>query len=165
MSAQTPPHTPQPPRPLRIGEEGIFAGDWALTYDPATGRHRVPVGFPGLLIDWWNGFAVWSCSRPVAEAVVADQQCLRDQVTHTLTGQGLTGTALRAELDLQAAPMVWDGADIIVDQTRLHGPADGLSRISPDQRGRYVICGWRWTWTLVDPTDCDRVADDAGGLR
>jgi len=32
------------------------------------------MGSVGTLIDWWNGWAVFSCTRPVAEAVVAQQQ-------------------------------------------------------------------------------------------
>lgn len=49
------------PDNLRIGSIGVFAGDWACTGRPP----RIPVGFVGVLIDHWNGLAVWRCTREV----------------------------------------------------------------------------------------------------
>ena len=65
------------PDRIRIGSVGVFAGDWAWTSD-AAGAMRIPVGFVGTLIDRWNGWAVFTCTRQVAEAIVADQRGLYD---------------------------------------------------------------------------------------
>ncbi|GIJ49386.1 hypothetical protein Val02_62720 [Virgisporangium aliadipatigenens] len=72
------------PDNVRIGSIAVFAGDWAWTGQPP----RIPVGFVGTLIDYWNGFAVWLCGREVAEAVVADQQRLRDAERVRLAEEG-----------------------------------------------------------------------------
>ena len=78
------------PKSLDIGSIGVFAGDWAWTGTPA----RIPVGFVGVLIDRWNGFAVWRCTREVAEAVAADQERMREQERARLAEGGLTGDDL-----------------------------------------------------------------------
>jgi hypothetical protein len=54
--------------------------------------------------------------------------------------------------------MYWDGDEIVVDQRVTYGEEDGVSRVAPDEQGPYVVNGWRWTWTKVDPADCDRIA-------
>src|SRR6266542_4210709 len=64
------------PDNLRLGGTGVFAGDWAWTDGP-DGSSRIAVGFVGVLIDTWNGWAVFRCSREVAEAIGADQPGLR----------------------------------------------------------------------------------------
>ena len=56
------------PDRLRIGGVGVFSGDWAWT-TAADGADRIAVGYVGTLIDTWNGWAVFSCTRPVAEAI------------------------------------------------------------------------------------------------
>jgi hypothetical protein len=146
------------PDRLRLGGTGVFAGDWAVTAASDDSPPRVPVGFVGVLIDIWNGWAVFTCAREVAEAIVADQWRLRDAERARLRAQGLRGAALTARLDEAFASMWFDGDDIVVDERATHGDTDGLSRISPDTHGRYVVNGWNWTWTAVDPADCDRIA-------
>jgi len=146
------------PDRLRLGGTGVFAGDWALTAATDDSPPRVPVGFVGVLIDTWNAFAVFACAREVAEAIVADQQRLRDAERARLHTEGVRGPALTARLDEAFAPMWFDGDEIVVDERATHGDADGLSRIGPDEQGRYVVNGWNWTWTAVDPADCDRIA-------
>ena len=71
------------PDRVRPGGVGVFSGDWARTSGP-DGGDRIEVGFVGTLIDRWNGWAVFSCTRPVAEAIVADQQRHRDEYRHRL---------------------------------------------------------------------------------
>jgi len=146
------------PDALRIGGVGVFAGDWART-EPAHGQPaRIPVGFVGVLVDRRNGFAVFAVTRAVAQAIVADQQRLRDSAAAGLSDAGLDGEAVQATLDELYAPMRFDGDAIVVDQRRTYvdHPA-GLLRVTPDADGRYTI-GWGWAWLAVDPADCDRIA-------
>ncbi|MER7894286.1 hypothetical protein ABTX15_31215 [Micromonospora sp. NPDC094482] len=72
------------PDQVRLGGPGVFAGDWAWTPNP-NGELRIPVGFAGTLVDTWNGWAVFTCTREVAEAIVADQQEARDRYRQHLT--------------------------------------------------------------------------------
>jgi hypothetical protein len=141
------------PDNLRIGSIGVFAGEWAWTGQPA----RIPVGFVGTLIDDWNGWAVWRCTREVAEAVVADQQLRRAVERARLAGQGLTGADLDRRVDESVTPVWFDGDDLVLDETAQYGePAIDRQRPGPD--GRYCPMGYRWTWSAVDPAACDRVA-------
>ncbi|WJK33152.1 hypothetical protein [Solwaraspora sp. WMMA2065] len=147
------------PRHVMVGDLGVFAGDWAA-YDH-NGRTRYPTGFVGRL-DAQRGrdgqYAVFSCDRSVAEAIIAEQERLRDDTRRRLTAEGLRGPDLDAEVDLVCAPLYFAGDEIIMDERLVHGEADGLSRICPDADGRYTICAWVWEWRSVDPADCDRVA-------
>lgn len=143
------------PDRLRIGSVGVFAGDWAWIDGP--NGPRIPVGFIGTLIDTWNGWAVFACTRDVAEAIVTEQELLRGQERHRLAALGLTGEALDTQVD-DITPMHFDGAEIVVDERRNYGGDDAVSRIGPAEDGRYVVNGWSWTWTAVDPTACDRIA-------
>jgi hypothetical protein len=79
------------PDRIRIGSVGVFAGDWACT-PTADGAMRIPVGFVGTLIDRWNGWAVFTCTRPVAEAIVAEQQQTRDRLRQDILARGVDGT-------------------------------------------------------------------------
>ncbi|MFY1673999.1 hypothetical protein ACN27G_29270 [Plantactinospora sp. WMMB334] len=146
------------PHHVMVGDLGVFAGDWAA-YDQH-GRTRYPTGFLGRL-DAQRGrdgqYAVFSCDRDVAEAIVAEQERLRDETRQRLTAEGLRGPDLDAEVDLAYAPLRFEGDEIVMDERRVHGGADGLSRICPDADGRYTICAWQWEWRTVDPADCDRV--------
>ncbi|MFI6163070.1 hypothetical protein ACIA59_24350 [Micromonospora haikouensis] len=146
------------PHHVMVGDLGVFAGDWAA-YDHH-GRTRYPAGFIGRL-DAQRGrdgqYAVFSCDRDVAEAIVAEQERLRDETRQRLTAEGLRGPDLDAEVDLAYAPLRFDGDEIVMDERLVHGEADGISRIRPDADGRYAICAWQWEWRTVDPADCDRV--------
>jgi hypothetical protein len=138
------------PDNVRIGSIGVFAGDWAWTGEPP----RIPVGFIGTLIDYWNGWAVCRCTREVAEAVVADQQRLRQAERARLVELGKTGTVLDRAVDEYAPPLWFDGDDLVLDETALYGePA--IDRQSPVEDGRYCPMGFNWTWTVASP----------GGLR
>lgn len=144
------------PTRIDIGDRGVFAGDW--TCYERDGVWRFPVGFVGTLVDWWNGWAVFTCTRDVAEAIVAQQQQLRDAERRRLHESGLSGQELAESLDETIGSMHWDGEDIIVDEAAQYGPDHGISRISPDPDGLYNVNGWRWTWQVVNPADCDSVA-------
>ncbi|WP_212994985.1 hypothetical protein [Actinoplanes auranticolor] len=61
------------PDRVHVGGAGVFSGDWMRTY-PDDGPDCLRMGFVGTLIDRWNGWEVFSCTRPVADAIVAEQQ-------------------------------------------------------------------------------------------
>jgi hypothetical protein len=142
-----------------FGGPGVFAGDWAWTAN-ADGEMRVPVGFVGTLVDTWNGWAVFTCTRAVAEAIVADQQATRDRYRRHLAEQGITGERQDSMLDESMARLCFDGDVIVADETRVHDDPDALERISPDAHGQYLVMGRAWTWMPVHPYDCDRIAGD-----
>jgi hypothetical protein len=147
------------PDRLRIGGVAVFAGDWAWT--PADdGTMRIPVGFVGTLIDTWNGWAVFSCTRDVAEAIVADQQRSRAAYREQLRAQGVAGEELDRRLDQALASLVFDGDTIVADQRGVSGDPEAIERIAPDADGRYVVMGRSWCWEAVDPADCDRIVGD-----
>ncbi|MET7968766.1 DUF4314 domain-containing protein [Micromonospora sp. NPDC005305] len=147
------------PDQVRLGGPGVFAGDWA--WAPGDdGQLRVPVGFVGTLVDAWNGWAVFTCTRGVAEAIVADQQAARDRYRRDLAVRGVSGAAQDRMVDEALARMRFDGDVIHVDQTVAYGDPDAVERIAPDTQGRYVVMGRSWTWIAVHPYDCDRIVGD-----
>ncbi|MFJ6199144.1 DUF4314 domain-containing protein [Micromonospora sp. NPDC092111] len=145
------------PDAVRLGGPGVFAGDWAYTPN-AAGQMRIPVGFVGTLIDQWNGWAVFRCTRQVAEAIVADQQTHRDQLRQRLLNDGAFATAVDRQVDESLGRMCFDGDVIVADDSRVQDDPDAIDRISPDADGQYVVMGWNWTWLSVHPYDCDRIA-------
>ncbi|MCO1593766.1 hypothetical protein M8C17_01140 [Micromonospora sp. RHAY321] len=76
------------PDRVRLGGQGVFARDWAWTPNP-DGDLRIPVGFAGTLVDRWNGWAVFTCTREVAEAIVADQQEACGRYRRQLAADGI----------------------------------------------------------------------------
>ncbi len=145
------------PDRVHVGGPGVFAGDWAWTAN-ADGDMRIPVGFAGTLVDTWNGWAVFTCTRQVAEAIVADQQEARDRHRRQLAASGVTGERLDRIVDEALARLWFDGDVIVADETRVHDDPAAIDRIAPDAQGRYVVMGRAWTWTAVHPYDCDRIA-------
>lgn len=144
---------PRPDR-LRIGDPGVFAhhGLTGTGGDP----EGFPVGYCGRLEDWWHGWAVWSTTRDVIEAMVTEQHRLRHIATGRLSADGYTGAELATRLDAALPPMYFDGTDLIVDESpNFHEP---VTRTSPGHDGRYIPMGWHWTWVAVDPARCDRIA-------
>ena len=136
------------------GGVGVFAGDWAWVKHPDRGL-RAPMGFVGVLIDTWDGWAVFSCTRDVAEAIVADQQRIRDEFRDRLEAEGHTGDDLTQRLNDSVPAMWFDGQEIVI---AAEGGPEDVDRISPGPDGRYVVQGWTWTWMAVDPANCDRIA-------
>ncbi len=147
------------PDRVRIGDVGVFSGDWALTAGP-DGTDRIAVGFVGNLIDHWNGWAVFSCTREVAEAIVADQQRHRDQYRHSLRDEGVPEDELDRQVDEALANLSFDGDVIVADQRALSDDPEAIERIAPDGDGRYVVMGRSWCWEAVDPYACDRIVGD-----
>ncbi|MGW3607811.1 DUF4314 domain-containing protein [Micromonospora sp. NPDC005161] len=147
------------PDRVRLGGPGVFAGDWAWT-PHAGGVMRIPVGFAGTLVDTWNGWAVFTCTRQVAEAIVADQQAARDRYRQHLAADGITRERQQRMVDESLARLRFDGDVIVADETRVHGDPDAVERITPDSDGRYTVMGRAWTWTAVHPYDCDRIVGD-----
>ncbi|MCO1597621.1 DUF4314 domain-containing protein [Micromonospora sp. RHAY321] len=147
------------PKQVRIGEPGVFAGDWAWTPN-SDGEVRIPVGFVGTLVDTWNGWAVFTCTRQVAEAIVAEQQAARDRYRQHLADQGVTGSDLDDLVDESMARMRFDGDVIDVDESRVHYDPEAVQRIAPNADGEYIVMGWAWTWIPVHPYDCDHLVGD-----
>jgi hypothetical protein len=145
------------PDRVRIGRVGVFSGDWACTTDEPA---RIAVGFVGTLIDRWNGWAVFSCTRQVAEAIVADQQRHRDQLRATLRGQGVPEPDLDRLVNEEMTDLRFDGDVIVADQRAQYDDPQAVERITPDRDGRYVVMGWNWCWEAVDPYACDRIVGD-----
>ncbi|WP_326564433.1 DUF4314 domain-containing protein [Micromonospora peucetia] len=147
------------PDRVRIGGVGVFSGDWARTTGP-DGDDRIEVGFVGTLIDRWNGWAVFSCTREVAEAIVADQQRHRDRYRHRLREQGVPADDLDRRVDSELADLSFDGDVIVADQRALSDGPEAIERIPPDGDGRYMVMGRSWCWEAVDPYACDRIVGD-----
>lgn len=145
------------PDRVRLGQPGVFAGDWAWQPN-ADGQMRIPVGFAGTLVDVWNGWAVFTCTRDVAEAIVADQRAGRDRFRRFLAASGVPEADLDRRVDESMGRLSFDGDVIVADDTRVQDDPEAIERISPNSDGRYVVMGWSWTWTAVHPYDCDRIA-------
>jgi hypothetical protein len=144
---------------VRLGSVGVFSGDWAWT--PAEdGAMRVPAGFVGTLIDTWNGWAVFTCTRQVAEAIVADQHHCRESYRQHLRARGVAGEELDRQVNASMASLAFDGDTIVADQRGVYDDPEAIERIAPDDEGRYVVMGWSWCWEAVDPADCDRIVGD-----
>ncbi|MFJ6167241.1 DUF4314 domain-containing protein [Micromonospora orduensis] len=147
------------PDRVHLGDVGVFSGEWAMTAGP-DGDDRFEIGFVGTLIDHWNGWAVFSCTRPVAEAIVADQHRLRDQHRHSLREQGVPEDDLDRRVDADLADLSFDGDVLVVDQRALSDDPEAIERVAPDGDGRYVVMGRSWCWEAVDPYACDRIVGD-----
>src|SRR5436305_554370 len=136
------------PERIRIGSIGVFAGYWAWTPN-AEGAMRIPVAFVGTLIDRWNGWAVFACTREVAQAIVADQQQQREQLRRDLAEQGVPEEDLDRRVDESMATLAFDGDTIVADQRVMSEDPEAIDRIGPRPDGRYVVMGWNWCWEAV----------------
>jgi hypothetical protein len=151
------------PDRVRIGDIGVFSGEWALTTDP-DGGDRFAVGFVGTLIDHWNGWAVFSCTREVAEAIVAEQQRCREEYRHDLRYTGVPEDELDRRVDEALTNLSFDGDVIVADQRALSDDPQAIECITPDGDGRYVVMGRSWCWEAVDPYACDWIVGDLPDL-
>jgi hypothetical protein len=147
------------PDRIRIGMVGVFSGDWAWTAG-SDGAMRIPVAFVGTLVDRWNGWAVFTCTRPVAEAIVADQQQQRELLRREMIDQGMGDDDLDRPVDESLANLYWDGDTIVADQRGMYDDPEAYERITPDADGRYVVMGRNWCWEAVHPDHCDRIVGD-----
>ncbi|WFE47650.1 hypothetical protein [Verrucosispora sp. WMMD1129] len=139
---------------LQPGESGYFSGEW-LEYD-SDGGSRFESAYAGTLIRRWNGWAVWKCTREVAEAIVTDQEAERRHLRGTLRAQGVEEPKLSTMVDDSVSEMRWDGDVIVVDR-RPYGEDEPELRIAPDERGMYVVMGGNWTWEEVPVDAADTV--------
>jgi hypothetical protein len=147
------------PDRIRIGMVGVFSGDWAWTTN-TDGASRIPVGFVGTLIDRWNGWAVFACTREVAEAIVADQQRQRELLRREMIDQGMDDDDQDTPVDESLTNLYWDGDTIVADQRAMYDDPEAFERIEPDSEGRYVVMGRNWCWEAVHPERCDRIVGD-----
>ncbi|MEH1014577.1 hypothetical protein V6U90_15885 [Micromonospora sp. CPCC 206060] len=151
LTLAAPPETAAPPLDLDPellpGEAGYFAGEW-LAYD-YDGGQRYEGAYAGMLIDRWHGWAVWECTRDVATAVVVDQEMHRRHYRQLMTVAGHEEPRLTQLVDGPVPPMSWSGDAIVVD---LSATGEGIVRIEPNERGRYVVMGGRWCWEEI-PVD------------
>jgi Domain of unknown function (DUF4314) len=147
------------PNLSRLGRVGVFAGDWAWTTNDR-GEQRIPVGFVGVRVGTWNGWAVFTCTREVAEAIVADQDRERAEARARYADAGLVEPVLSERIRDEYTLLSFDGDTIIADQSGLYDDPDAIERIAPDDEGRYCVMGRNWTWIAVDPTDCDQIVGE-----
>jgi hypothetical protein len=145
------------PDRLRVGPVGVFAGDWAWEYD-TDGHAFVAVGFVGTLVDTWNGWAVYTCTRDVAAEIVAEQHRVREVERANLMAAGVRADTVDDHVDAALVRLDFDGDDIDVDERRLTGDAEARWSISPNLDGHYDVMGRTWTWVPVAPSDCRRIA-------
>lgn len=147
------------PDQVRLGGVGVFSGEWMWT-DGGAGPDYARIGFVGTLIDTWNGWAVFSCTRAVAEAIVADLQDQRGREQQRLRATGVAEQDLDGRVDAEFAVLSFDGDTIVADQRVLSDDPEAVERITPDNDGRYVVMGGTWCWEAVHPYRCDRIAGD-----
>jgi hypothetical protein len=140
------------PDKIRVGGTGIFSGEWALTDD-----NRYETGYVGILHGRWNGWAVFTCARDVAAAIVADHARVRTERHQRLVAAGHTPAAADDLVAADLAHLWWDGDTIVHDERVLTDDPDAIHRYPPDTDGHYTIAGGIWTWEAVPPWHCDRI--------
>jgi hypothetical protein len=143
---------------VRRGDVGVFAGDW--NWIEIAGIRRQPIGYLGVLEDTWDGWAVFSCTRDVAHAIIADHWREVDRNRDRMRRRGLHDEDLDAWVAANTTRMHFDGNDIVVDERGLYHDIHAFRRIKPDWHGRYVINGYLWPWTAINATDCDHIVGE-----
>jgi hypothetical protein len=144
------------PKDIRPGRYGVFSGEWHLTCDDGPDRYRV--GYAGILTGAWNGWAVFTCTRQVAEQIVAEQAAQRDAERAALQAAGVRRrAALNREIDQRWARLWFDGDVLVVDQRGQQRDPHAIARTAADLDGHYVVLGGDWRWDAVDPMDCDQI--------
>lgn len=145
------------PDRLRQGTAGVFAGSWAWQ-TTAFGQHRIPVGFAGILVETdIDGRAVFTCTRQVAEAIVADQQRLRAFWRNELIELGAPGELAAQAVEHALAEARFHGDLLVIDETTVDDAAATVTTMTPNDDGEYVVMGGAWDWRAIDPHDCDRI--------
>jgi hypothetical protein len=147
------------PDRVAVGAVGVFSGDWHYTLGE-DGTDRYTIGYVGTLLRWWNGWAVFTCTREVAEAIVADQEQQRQRLRDELRGSGVADADVEQRVDAEAAQLFFDGDVLVVDLRILQDDPEAIERTISDSDGRYVVMGGIWRWEAVDPYACDRIIGD-----
>jgi len=133
------------------GNRVAFTGDWL-----AGGCicHIYREGYAGILTRRWNGWAEFSVTRRVAEAIVRRHQSdFTNLMRQHNTGEPADAwlTALRS-----TASVTWLADMIVVDSRVLHDDDTIVHIAAPSPQGRYLI-GWGWMWDDVDTADIHTV--------
>jgi hypothetical protein len=147
------------PDRVAIAAVGVFSGDWHYTLSE-DGTDRYTTGYVGTLLRWWNGWAVFTCTREVAEAIVADQEQQRQRLRDELRGSGVADADVEQRVDAEAARLFFDGDVLVADLRILQDDPEAVQRVHPDSDGRYVVMGGIWCWEAVDPHECERIVGD-----
>lgn len=92
---------------------------------------------------------MFSCTREVAEAIVADQQEHRRELRESLQGQGVPEPELDQPVNADLTALRFDGDVIIADQRAQYDDPEAIERITPDRDGRYVVMGWILCWEAM----------------
>ncbi|HEX8630838.1 MAG TPA: hypothetical protein VF755_21990, partial [Catenuloplanes sp.] len=144
--------------PDRVGIDavGVFSGEWAATDD----GDRYASGYVGTLIGRWNGWAVFTCTRQVADAIVADHEQQRRQLRDDLRDAGIAEAQLDHAVDAELARLTFDGDVLVADLSVLQDDPEAIARVHPDRNGQYDVMGRIWCWEAVDPYACDRIVGD-----
>jgi hypothetical protein len=146
---------------IRRGEVGIFADedDWT----GPDGARRQPVGYVGVLEDGYDfDRAVFSCTRDVAEVIVAAHQreVAAERERHRLNG--VPDDLLDVAVACTTTSMTWDGDEIVLDERGLQQDLFAIRRLVPEScyDGRYTIGAYVWPWVPVAAADCDSIIGD-----
>jgi hypothetical protein len=141
---------------IRPGRYGVFSGEWHLTCDDGPDRYRV--GYAGILTGSWNGWAVFTCTRAVAERIVAELDAQREAERAALWARGIRRRAeVNREIDQRWARLWFDGDVLVVDHRGQQRDRHAIDRVAVDLDGQYVVLGGDWCWDAVDPMGCDQV--------
>jgi hypothetical protein len=144
------------PKDIRLGRYGVFSGEWHLTCDDGPDRYQV--GYAGILTGSWNGWAVFTCTRAVAEQIVAEQAAQRDAERAALQAAGMRRRAdLNREIDQRWARLWFDGDVLVVDERGQQRDSHAITRTAADLDGQYTVLGGDWCWDAVDPMNCDQI--------
>lgn len=146
------------PDQVRLGSAGVFSGEWMLDDDGF--RECYQIGFAGTLVGDWNGWAVFSCTRQVADAIVADLEQVREAERDSLRTAGVTEKDLERQVNATLTALGFDGDTLVADQRVMQGDPQAIERVDPDVDGRYVVMGRNWQWQAVDPNRCTRIVGD-----
>ncbi len=103
---------------------------------------------------------MFCCTRQVAEAIVADQGRMRAAMHADALAAGEADPDAGRTVD-EIIPAMWfDGDTIVVDQRGVDDDPDAVDRLTVRDDGTYVVMGWSWCWTVVEPGDCDAIIGD-----
>jgi hypothetical protein len=131
----------------------VFTDDWLTG---GCGCHIYSDGYAGDLVRRWNGWAVFTVTRAVAEAIVTQHQTTVTTIMIERAGAGEhIADAWLATLQ-QLASTTWLRGLIVVDSRILADDPATVEITTPDADGNYTI-GWGWTWDEVNTADVHTV--------
>jgi hypothetical protein len=143
---------------VRLGHTGVFSGEWMLADDGTREAYRI--GFLGILVGHWNGWAVFSCTRQVADAIVADLEDVRDAERAGLRAAGVAEHDLEQRVNATTTLLWFDGDTLVADQRLLSNDPQAIERVDPDSDGQYEVMGRNWQWQAVNPDRCTRIVGE-----